>query len=134
MAKYTEDNGYAIMLYRPSGKSVTAETGSAITQGDLAAKASHMDVGALVDYVINGTDAKQAAVMAGKRAQVAEVLRARALSHTAHVAEEYGKQLKKVPEMHAPDAKHIAKLHMTEIAARVHASLSAARKNTETLF
>jgi hypothetical protein len=134
MAKYTEGDGYAIMLYRPPGKTVTKNTGSTISQADLAAAAGRIDVQTLVDYVIDGTDANRASAIKDKRTGVAGTLRARAVSHTDHVADQYSKQLKKVPEMHEPDAKNIAKLHMVKIAARVQASLATARSKTEELF
>jgi hypothetical protein len=138
MANYTKGKGYAITLYRPVAKAVTKETGPTISHPALAGKATYMNVNALVNFVINGTAADRASVVAGKQAQVAEVLRARALSHTAHVAQEYGKQLKKVPEenekISGPGAQKIAKLHMTKIAAQVHDSLSTARKKTAALF
>lgn len=135
MAQYSEAGGFAVMLYRAAGKQVTKRVGSAMTQAELATKAgASSSADALADFVISGDAALRDSFVASKHATVAEILRARTEAHIDRVAEVYTQQLKAVPAAHEPAARAIAKLHMTKISAKVHQSLSAARKHTQDLF
>lgn len=134
IAGYTDANGYAVPLYKPLARTVTSKTGPAIDTAALAAKVTFSDTGALADHVIGGDAGKLTSVRGGKARQVAGVLRARALAHSAHVADAYKEQLRSIPAKQEPAAQKLAKAHMTRIAGQVAQSLATARTKTDELF
>ena len=133
MAKYTEAGGFAIPLYKPVAREVTAKTGTAMKPEAIAAKASG-GMTNLVEYVVRGKADTLDAARKTRSGPVATVLRARTDHHVDKAKAAYAKNSTKVPAQQKPGADAAAKAYMGKIVAQVNNSLARARVETERLF
>ncbi|MCJ9429306.1 eCIS core domain-containing protein [Kordiimonas marina] len=134
MAQYTDASGYAIPFYKPVAREITSATGGAISQSDLAGKASGTIADSISTFVIDGGDDKLAKARNTRADGIEKVLRDRTDAHVGHVKAAYEKQKGQIPSHQDPASQQAATAHMGKIIAQVKQSLAKARLETEQLF
>ena len=139
MAQYTEQSGYAIPLYKPVAREVTAATRAAHDPATMKAKATDSFKNDsvetdLIAYVVEGTLANLKAARATRISGVRTEIRKRTDTHTTKVKTAYDKNKNLIPKQQEAGADAAAKAYMGKIVAQVNNSLARARLETERLF
>lgn len=135
ISSYTERSGYAIPLYRPIHREVTAETaaGERATVAEIQSR-SGAALNTLASYVISG---EASDLESGKSAVHDDIRRKMLASTDAHgnsIASKYSAEIARVRAANTAPNQAEAQRHMNTIAGNVSASLAEARQKTEALF
>ncbi|WP_020180067.1 DUF4157 domain-containing protein [Methylopila sp. M107] len=132
VAKYTQEAGMTVGLYRPIHRVVTAGVKKP-NRGRIIAGIGDRFAEPLTAYVRTGDLTKLDEARKAVQDNVKETFDAASAEHTDAVADQYASELRKAEAVN-PGHKDDAKRAMTAITGKVAGSLRAARNDTRSMF
>jgi hypothetical protein len=133
MAGYTENNGWALFVYRPVHRRVTARTSSGGAKGELIGGLQTSAFASARSYVQGRKGSSKAKALEGIRNGLKKPFAVQTDEHIAEVRKEYAEETAKV-EAANPGRQAQARAAMKTITDRVEKSLGRMRTESLNLF